>query len=155
MGVDVTTKLLIERPREEVAAYAADPDNAPKWQENIKQVAWRTERPLAVGSRVEFVAEFLGRRLEYTYDVAEWKPGARLVMRTSEGPFPMETVYEWEAVKPDVTRMTLRNRGEPSGFSRLFAPLMIPAMKRASAKDLRRLKQILEVGALAPDRQEI
>ena len=68
------------------------------------------------------------------------------VRRTAEGPFPMETTYTWEAAGEQRTRMTLRNRGEPSGFSRLFAPMMAAAMRRANRKDLRRLKALLERG---------
>ena len=147
MAVDIITHCTIARPVEQVAAYAADPDNAPKWYVNIKTVEWKTPTPLQVGSQLAFVAEFLGRRLAYTYEVVEFKPGARFVMRTAEGPFPMETTYEWEAVGESDTLMTLRNRGEPAGFSRIVAPLMSMAMRQANTKDLRRLKSILE----APD----
>ena len=69
-----------------------------------------------------FVARFLGRRLAYTYEVVELVPNQRLVMRTAEGPFPMETTYTWDPVTRGATRMTLRNRGEPRGFSKLLAP---------------------------------
>jgi uncharacterized membrane protein len=142
--VDVTTEVEIARARDEVAAYAADPDNATEWYENIRSVAWATPRPLAVGTRVEFVAHFLGRHLAYTYEVVEHVPGERFVMRTAEGPFPMETTYTWHDADTGITRMTLRNRGEPAGFAKVGAPMMARAMRRANGKDLRRLKALLE-----------
>jgi hypothetical protein len=126
-----------------VAAYACDPDNATRWYANIESVEWRSPRPLAVGSRLEFVALFLGRRLAYTYEVREHVIGERFVMSTAQGPFPMETTYTFEDA-PGGSRMTLRNRGEPSGFAKVGAPLMERAMRRANQADLRRIKEILE-----------
>ena len=144
MSVDVTTEIVISRPVAEVAGYAGDPSNAPEWYANIKSVDWRTPPPLAVGSRLDFVAQFLGRRIAYTYEVTESEPGRKLVMRTAQGPFPMETMYTWEPLGEDRTRMTLRNHGEPSGFSRITAPAMSRAVRGANAKDLARLKAIME-----------
>jgi uncharacterized membrane protein len=142
--VDVSTQVDIERPRAAVAAYASDPDNATAWYVKIKSVEWRTPKPLQVGSKLAFVAQFLGRTLEYTYEVKEMVPGERFVMATAQGPFPMETTYSWEDTPSGGTRMRLRNRGEPAGFSKLVAPLMAGAMQRANSKDLQRLKKILE-----------
>jgi hypothetical protein len=142
--VDVETEIAIARPRAEVAAFASDPDNATAWYENIEHVEWRSPRPLAVGTRLAFVARFLGRRLAYTYEVREHVPGERFVMSTAEGPFPMQTTYMWQDTPAGGTRMTLRNHGTPSGFSRIVSPFMARAIKRANRRDLRRLKAILE-----------
>ena len=144
MSIDVSTAAEIGRPRSEVAAYASDPDNATAWYANIKAVEWQTPRPLREGSRIAFVASFLGRRMAYTYEVKELVPGARVVMATDEGPFPMETTYTWEDAGPGTTRMTLRNRGEPPSFHRLISPLIEMAVRRANRKDLARLKSMLE-----------
>lgn len=146
MGVDVEVEATIRRPPAVVAAFAGDPTNATEWYANIKTVDWQTPPPVAVGSRMDFVAQFLGRRLAYTYEVVELEPERRLVMRTADGPFPMETTYTWEAAGEGTTRMTLRNRGNPSGFSRVAAPMMERAMRRATTKDLARLKALLEAG---------
>jgi len=142
--VDVLTEIEIDRPRDRVATYAADPSNAPEWYVNIKLAEWKTPPPIHLGSRFAFVAHFLGKRLAYTYEVVDWVAGERLVMRTAEGPFPMETTYTWASASDGRTRMTLRNRGEPAGFTKLVAPLMASAMRRANRKDLARLKSLLE-----------
>ncbi|NMO93052.1 SRPBCC family protein [Actinomycetospora sp. TBRC 11914] len=142
--VDVQSTIAIQRPRAVVAAFASDPDNATRWYRNIESVEWETPRPVQPGSRIAFVAHFLGRRLAYTYEVRELEPARRFVMSTAHGPFPMETTYTWEDTAEGETRMTLRNRGEPSGFAGLSAPLMSAAMRRANAKDLLTLKNLLE-----------
>lgn len=144
MAVDVSTEVVVDRPVKDVAGYAADPTNAPQWYANIESVDWQTPPPLRVGSKLDFVAHFLGRRLAYTYEIIELDPGRRLVMRTAQGPFPMETTYTWTALDDGRTRMTLRNRGEPSGFSKAAAPVMAAAMRRANQKDLASIKRILE-----------
>lgn len=145
MAVDVLTEITIHRPRAEVADYATDPGNAPAWYENIESVEWKTDPPLRTGSEIEFVARFMGRRLTYTYRIADFVPRERLVMKTSEGPFPMETTYTWTAHDDVSTRMTLRNRGGATGrLSRLLAPLEGAAVRRATRKDLARLRRILE-----------
>ena len=142
--VNVLTETVIEKPLDKVAAYAADPGNAPAWYVNIKSAEWLTPPPLHVGSRIAFKAEFLGKQLSYVYEIIEFVPLKKLVMRTAEGPFPMETTYTWEEVSAGKTKMTLRNAGKPSGFSKIFAPFMAMMMRRENKKDLKRLKEILE-----------
>ena len=144
MAVDVTTRLNISQPIDVVSAYAADPSNACEWYVNIKSVEWITPPPLRIGSQVAFVAKFLGRRLSYTYAILDFVPGDRLVMRTAQGPFPMETTYRWTPVDDGTTTMTLRNTGQPAGFSKLLAPFMAPAIRRANRKDLANLRRVLE-----------
>jgi hypothetical protein len=143
MHIDVLTTVLINRSIADVSQYAADPDNAPLWYENIKSVEWKTPRPVQIGSQIDFVAHFLGRRLAYTYEIVDLVPGRRLTMRTPGPPFSMETTYIWEN-ENGVTRMTLRNQGTPSGFSAVLAPLMSLMVRRANRKDLALLKRRLE-----------
>ncbi|MDZ5473671.1 SRPBCC family protein [Bacillus sp. 31A1R] len=151
--VDVLTEIKIRSSLNKVSEYAANPDHAPKWYVNIKSVEWKTPKPLKLGSQIAFKANFLGRTLAYVYEVVEFVPGKKLVMRTANGPFPMETIYTWEVIEDNLTRMTLRNKGNPTGFSRFFTPFMSQMMKRANNKDLKKIKDILEKESLEESEQ--
>lgn len=142
--VDVLTEINITRPIEIVSEFAANPDNTPEWYVNINSVEWQTPKPITIGSLIAFKAQFLGRQLAYVYEIVEFIPGQKLVMRTANGPFPMETTYTWETINDNLTRMTLRNKGNPSGFSKLLTPFISIMMKRANKKDLIKLKEKLE-----------
>ena len=142
--VDVITEIAIEKPIAEVAGFVAEPDNAPIWYDNIKSAVWKTPKPLATGSQITFKAAFMGKTMEYTYEVTEYIHGKKMVMQTAEGPFPMKTTYLWESKAESSTLMTLRNTGQPTGLSALFKPVMSAMMKKANRKDLKKLKQILE-----------
>lgn len=141
--VDITTEIIINKPIGIVVDFATNPDNAPEWYVNIKSVEWKSPGPLGVGSRVAFVALFLGRKLAYTYEFTELSP-QKTVMRTAEGPFPMETTYSFTAIDGNTTKMTLRNAGQPQGFSKLVSPFMASMMRRANRKDLQSIRKILE-----------
>ncbi|WP_175639451.1 SRPBCC family protein [Metabacillus schmidteae] len=142
--VDVRTDIEINQPISIVSDYATNPDHAPEWYVNIHSAEWKTPKPLTIGSQIAFKANFLGRDLAYVYEIEEYEPGKKLVMKTTNGPFPMETIYTWEEIDSGRTRMTLRNKGIPSGFSKLFTPVMATMMKKANKKDLEKIKLILE-----------
>jgi hypothetical protein len=141
--VSVSTDIHIHRPIDIVSSYARDPENAPKWYVNIKSAEFKTSKPLRVGSQIAFVAAFGGRKLYYVYKIDQLDTST-LVMRTSDGPFEMKTTYLWESLGENETRMTIKNEGQPTGFSKWFSPFMSMMMRRATNKDLRQLKTILE-----------
>ena len=144
MAVDVMATVAIERPVASVASYAGDPSNAPEWYRRIESAEWVTEPPVRLGSRIRFHAEFLGRELDYTYEVVELTHHEQVAMRTVDGPFPMRTTYTWRPLSDRASHMTLRNEGEPAGFARLATPFIARAMRRAMQQDLADLKRILE-----------
>jgi uncharacterized membrane protein len=141
---DVVLETVVERPRADVAAYVTDWRNDPSWIGALRDVRLETEGPLGVGSRVARVASFLGRRIEYVNEVAEYEPDSRLVMRSVKAPFPMTVTYEFEDAGSGGTRLRIRAQGDASGFYRLARPLLDRAVERGIRGDLERLKRVLE-----------
>ena len=145
MTVDVAATIVIERPIDDVATYAGDPSNAPSWCRRIDSAEWVTEPPVALGSQISLRVRSLGREVVSTHEVTELTPGEQVAMRTVEGgPFPMTTTATWRAVGDRATHMVLRNQSEPTGFSRLVAPLVARSVRRAMDRDLGDLKRLLE-----------
>lgn len=148
--VDVTVTRVMDAPRAEVADLAGDPSNAPRWYSNIRSVRWHGEPGVRLGAQVDFVARFLGRDLAYTYEITDLAPAERLVMRTTSGPFPMETTYLWwdepDGPRGSRTGKSLRNAGAPRGFASLGSGAVAVAMRRAMTRDLQRLSLLLQQG---------
>ena len=143
MTLDVTTDLVIERPREDVAGYVIDPAHDPVWIGGIREAEMLTPQPVAVGTRVRRIASFLGRKFEYVLEVARLEPNAEVVMRSVQGPFPMTVTYGFDDAG-DGTRMSIRVQGGGRGFYRVAGPVMASAVRRNIAGDLKRLKALLE-----------
>jgi hypothetical protein len=142
-GVQVSVETVIARPRADVAAYAMDPANDRSWIGALTGVTVLSPGPMGVGTRVERVAQFLGRRMEYVNEVVEYEPPALLAMRSVKAPFPMTVRYEFEDAGAG-TRVRIRTEGDASGFYRLAGPLLSAAVRRSIASDLGRLKTRLE-----------
>jgi uncharacterized membrane protein len=143
MPVDVTATGTIARPCGEVAAYLRDPANDTSWIGGLRSARLLTPGPVAVGSRVERVASFLGRRVEYVNEIIELT-GERLVMRSVRSPFPMRVTYGHRQAGDGATEVSVRVEGDAGRFYALAAPLLGVAVRRSIARDLRNLKRALE-----------
>jgi len=143
MTVDTTARLRINRPHADVADFMRNPDNDPTWIGGIQTARLLTPEPVGVGSHVERVASFLGRKIEYVNEVVELSAD-QLVMRSVRSPFPMRVTYGFAAAGSDATDASVRVEGDPSGLYSLAAPLLNRAVQRTIAGDLRRLKRLLE-----------
>jgi hypothetical protein len=145
VSTDVVVEARIDRAREDVARYVSDWHNDPEWIGAVSEARLVTEPPFGVGSQVERVATFLGRRIEYVNEVLEYVPERRVAMRSVKGPFPMAVVYEFDDAG-GATIVRIRARGDASRFYRLAGPVLSRIVKRSIAGDLGRLKSRLEAG---------
>ena len=143
MPVDVTATGAIGRPCEEVAAYLRDPANDTSWIGGLRSARLLTPAPVAVGSRVERVASFLGRRVEYVNEIIELT-GDRLVMRSVRSPFPMRVTYGHRQAGDGATEVSVRVEGDAGRYYALLGPLLGVAVRRSIARDLGNLKRVLE-----------
>jgi uncharacterized membrane protein len=150
MAVDVSVTGTVQRPRDQVAAYLRDPANDTHWIGGIRSARLLTPGPVAVGSQVERVATFLGRRVEYVNEITELTAD-RLAMRSVRSPFPMRVTYGHRDAGGAATEVSVRVEGDAGRFYGLVAPLLGPAVRRSITRDLRNLKQVLEARPQLPD----
>lgn len=143
MAIDVTARTVIERARDDVAAYVIDYRNDPVWIGGISESELLGDPPLREGSRVRRVASFLGKQVRYVNEVVRLAPGSVLEMRSVEGPIPMRITYAFADV-PGGTEATVRVEGEPEGLYRVGGPLMKRAVQRSIDRDVATLKETLE-----------
>ena len=142
MAINIMAELHIARTREDVADYVVNPENDAVWIGGIKSARMLTDPPVGVGTRVARVASFMGKRIEYTPEVVAYEANSLLTMKTDR-PFDMLISYEFEE-SDGGTLARIRIQGGGSGFFKLAAPLLGPAVKRNIRSDLRNLKAILE-----------
>jgi Polyketide cyclase / dehydrase and lipid transport len=145
VAIDTTAVTRVGRPRQEVAAYLTDPANDPGWIGGLRSARLVTPPPVGVGSQVERVARFLGRRVEYVNEITELS-GTRLAMRSVRSPFPMRVTYGFEDAGGG-TEVSVRVQGDASRMYRLADPLLARLVRRSVQRDLRNLKRVLEDGA--------
>jgi hypothetical protein len=163
MGVDVTVEQRIERPRDDVARFAMDPANDTRWilALDFARVLPGSEGTrggegegaagggggadaVGVGTRVERLASFLGRRIEYVNEIEEYDPPRRLAMRSVKAPFPMTVVYEFEEAGEGATLARIRAGGDTRGFYSVAGPLLNQMAKHGISRDLEALKDLME-----------
>ena len=144
MAIDTRAVIDVARPRQQVAAYLRDPGNDPRWIGGLRSARLLTGPPVDVGSRVERVASFLGRRIEYVNEITELEPGRRLAMRSVKAPFPLRVTYEFEDAAGGGTLARIRTGGETGRYYAFAGPLLGAMVKRGVARDLRTLRHVLE-----------
>jgi uncharacterized membrane protein len=146
VAIDTTAVIAVGRPRAVVAAYLRDPANDPRWIGGLRTARLVTAPPVEVGSRVERVASFLGRRIEYVNEITELTSD-RLAMRSVRSPFPMRVTYEFHDAGGASTEVSVRVEGDARRLYRLADPLLALAVRRSVQRDLRNLKRLLENGS--------
>jgi hypothetical protein len=143
VSTHVDESIEIARPAGEVARYIFDWRNDPEWIGGISEARLVGEGDFGLGSQVERVASFAGKRIEYVLEVEDYEPGALLAMRSVRGPFPMTVTYEVTDNRGGA-RARVQVEGDASGFYKLAGPLLNLQAKRSIAADLKRLKGLLE-----------
>jgi uncharacterized membrane protein len=145
VAIDTRAVITVGRSREEVAAYLRDPANDPTWIGGLRSARLVGEPPVGVGSQVERVASFLGRRIEYVNEITDLS-GTRLAMRSVRSPFPMRVTYGFDDAGGAATEVSVRVEGDASRLYRLADPLLAMLVRRSVRRDLRTLKRVLENG---------
>ena len=143
---------VINRPVEEVFEFVTDLKNDLLWQSGVLESEQTSEGPMGVGTTHRSVSQFMGRRMEGTAEVIEYKANKKITYKAASGPMSLEISYAFEPVEGG-TRISFVGEGETGGFfKRLFGladSILVRMAQRGMETDLANLKDILEAQAEA------
>jgi carbon monoxide dehydrogenase subunit G len=139
-----SNSIYIQRPRAEVFAFLATPENLPRWNHAIDAARLVTPEPLGVGSRIE-QHRTEPRPATEELEVTEFSADRRLGLRGDLGPLHGVITYDLETAD-EGTHLTNAADLDASGPFRLVAPLASSRIRDAVADNLRTLKNLLEAG---------
>jgi len=145
MAIREELSVVIERPVEEVFAFATDPNKDALWQSTTLDTEQTSGGAVDVGTTLRSTAKFLGRRIETTMEVTENEPPRRQCVRVTSGPIPGSGCYLFEPAEGG-TRFTQKFDAEVGGFFKLAEPLVARAIRRQIDADMATLKDLLEAG---------
>ena len=144
--VKVKTSVVINRPIEEVFKFSDDPNNDAQWQTGLIESKQTSEGPMGVGTTFLNVSQFLGRRLESTFEITEYEPNRRVGFKSTSGPVPLTATTTYEEVE-EGTKVTLEAEGDVSGVFKLAEPIVARTAQRQFEGNFLTLKDVLEAGA--------
>ena len=139
----VEATVVIDRPIEEVFAFAGNPLNDEQWESDISDVQKTSEGPMGEGSTFRGVIHFLGQRIEWALEVTRYEPNKRVDFEVSAGPLQLEESVTFESVEGG-TGVTMVYEGNPGSFFNLAAPVVVRMFQRQIEGNLAKLKEILE-----------
>ena len=143
--ITVEHSVVINRPIEKVFEFMIDIENAPQWRQGLVEVKKLSDE-LVVGTRASEVLQFLGRRMETTYEITEYEPNKKFGFKTTSGPIPMEGGFNVEPAEGG-TKVSFKIQGEAGGFFRLAEPILARMVRRQVETDYANLKDLLEAQA--------
>jgi len=143
MAFSMSETVEINRPAGEVFAYLTDLNNDPKWQKTIVEAEYTSEGPVDVGATGVHRAKFIGKTIEFGWEITEYEEPRRIEWRFISGPFTGCDGVTLEST-PSGTKLTHARELQPHGLLRLLTPIMGGGFKREARNDLQNLKRILE-----------
>ena len=144
--ITIEHSVVINRPIEDVFAFLSNIENESQWQTGLVESAQTSQGPLGVGTTGREVRQFLGRRMESTYEITQYEQNRKLGFKTTSGPIPMEGGYTLESAEGG-TKLDFLMQGEAGGFFKLAEPILARMVRRQIESDFGNLKDLLEARA--------
>ena len=140
------TSIVIQQPIEKVFAFATNLDNNARWQTDVLETKQTSKGPFGRGATYYCANKFLGKRIETRGFIRDYEPDRYCFYKITSGDVTGETRFVFEPVDGG-TRFT--TSGEIDlGFFKLLRSVVARKARKQLENDLKKLKRILENGAL-------
>jgi hypothetical protein len=141
----INVKILILRPVCEVFDYIVAPENNSQWQYGSLESVQISEGSTKVGTLFSSFGHFMGRRIQSTFEVTEFKANKSYAFETFSGPIQLQTCYTFETVERG-TNVIVSAQVNPGGFFKLIDPIVARVARNQFRENLAKLKELMETG---------
>jgi uncharacterized membrane protein len=141
----ITASVNIRRPVGEVFAFAGDYENDPLWRSGVVEMRYETPGALRAGARTREIMRFPGGCVTTIAEIVECERDRKTAFESRGGPVPVWGGRTFEPVDGG-TRFTYELSMRPGGPWALLSPVLATMLRRRAARDLRKLKTLLEHG---------
>jgi uncharacterized protein YndB with AHSA1/START domain len=134
----------IDRPADEVFAYATDPARFPEWQLDVVRVSVEGRE---AGSRFTTIRKIAGSERSMTQEITDNTPPRTWAARGVDGPIRPTATIEIKPLGDGRCRATFGLEFDGHGAAAALAPLVRRAAAKGAPASYQRLKLKLERGA--------
>jgi uncharacterized protein YndB with AHSA1/START domain len=131
----------IDRPADEVFAYATDPARFPEWQKDVVRVS---VEGTDVGSRFTTVRKVGGSEHTMTQEITENVPPRSWAARGVDGPIRPTATVKVEPLDDGRCRATFSLDFDGRGVAAPLAPMVRRVAAKGAPASYQRLKELLE-----------
>jgi hypothetical protein len=143
--INILSSIHIYQPIKRVFEFISNPENDFQWQYGTLSSTRTSEIISALGACFQTTGNFMGHRIQSTFQVTEFESNKTYGFKSLSGPLQSFTTYTF-LLASGYTQINLVTQANVVNFVELNENILEKKLKKQLKENLAMLKSILEVG---------